>query len=319
MDGILYLSETAIRETGIGAVEVMEAIEAALQHPAPESARTAASTSLDGGTGTRFVAKAGCLAAPAFGAVKWFGLNPRNREAGLPDYDPLILLNEGRSGRPVAILAARWITGIRTAALSATAARRLAHAAAESVAFVGCGDQARHHLEILRKLFPLSRVSAFSRTSTSAQAFCAEACRAGLICEVAQSAREAVSDAAIVVTTVPQGSPMDFRLRGEWTRPGAFVAMVDRGFSWDPSSLAAFALALTDDVLLSGPGAPEHVVWSEGIAFDLADLLNGRLQSLGGADRTAFAFSGTALADVAAAVLIYERAVACGLGDRLRR
>jgi ornithine cyclodeaminase/alanine dehydrogenase len=261
------------------------------------------------------MAKASHLAEPAMSAVKWFATNPRNRSRGVLDYDPLILLNDSHTGHPIAILSARWITGIRTAALSSIAAQHLARPDAESIGFVGCGN----HLEVLRSLFPLRRVKAFSRSSASAQAFCDEVRRAGLTADPVGSARDAITDVDVVVTSVPPGSPLDPPLRGEWARSNAFVAMVDRGFSWDPSSLDAFSLALTDDVQLSGPGAPERIVWSEGLSSDLSDLLCGRLSQQKGAGRTALAFSGTALADVATAALVYGRAVTRGLGHQLPR
>ena len=319
MDGILYLSESDVRASGIGSADVMQAIETILRTRESGPENRPGSLAVGGASGARFVAKATRETSPDFAAVKWFGINPPNRRAGLSAFNPLILLNEGESGRPVAILAARWISGFRTAALSAMAARHLADPHAQSIGFVGCGDQARHHLEVLRALFPIRRIKAFSRTSESREAFCAEARRAGLGADPADDPQEAVSAVDLVVTAVPHDSSIEGTLRGDWVRPGAFVAMVDRGFSWDPSSLSAFSLALTDDVRLSGPGGPERIAWREGLPFDLSDLLSGRLPSRDRSARTAFAFSGTALADLAAAALVYERALALGLGERLPR
>jgi ornithine cyclodeaminase/alanine dehydrogenase-like protein (mu-crystallin family) len=319
MDGILYLSDASVRACGIGAADVVQAIASILRarKPGPES--RPGSLAIGGESGARFVAKAASETSFGFAAVKWFGISPHNRASGLPEYDPLILLNEQSFGRPAAILGARWISGLRTAALSAVAAQHLADPQTESIGFIGCGDQAHHHLDVLRAMFPIRRIKAFSRTSKSRETFCAQARSSGLSADPMDQPKDAVADVDLVVTAVPHGSSLEGTLKGEWVRPGAFVTMVDRGFSWDPSSLSAFSLALTDDVCLSGPGGPERTVWREGLSFDLADLLNGRLGPRDGAARTAFAFSGTALADLAAAVLVYERALALGLGDRLPR
>jgi ornithine cyclodeaminase/alanine dehydrogenase len=71
----------------------------------------------------------------------------------------------------------------------------------------------------------------------------------------------------------------------------------------------------TDDVAESGPGGSEKLNYAGAYAGDLADLVAGKIAGrLEPDERNALVFAGTGLADVAAAVAVYERAVSRGIG-----
>jgi ornithine cyclodeaminase/alanine dehydrogenase len=65
-------------------------------------------------------------------------LNPRNRERGLPDINAAVTLLDSDTGLPLAIIDGNWVTAVRTAGLSAVAAKRLARPDASIAAFIGC-------------------------------------------------------------------------------------------------------------------------------------------------------------------------------------
>ena len=97
-----------------------------------------------------------------------------------------MLLNDAATGMPVAILDARWITGVRTAAITAVAARRLARPESARIGFIACGLQARAHLAALKPHFPLATLRAYSCRLSTAQKFVEEARAQGLAAEVYQ-------------------------------------------------------------------------------------------------------------------------------------
>ena len=63
---------------------------------------------------------------PSFLAVKTVVLNPENTTNGLPQINGLVTMLYSVTGLPVAVLDGNWIAGVRTAALSALAAKYMA-------------------------------------------------------------------------------------------------------------------------------------------------------------------------------------------------
>ena len=57
-----------------------------------------------------------------------------------------------------------WITGVRTGAASAVAAKYLARPESRTIGIVACGLQGRTNLEAMASVFPLERAFAFDTT-----------------------------------------------------------------------------------------------------------------------------------------------------------
>jgi ornithine cyclodeaminase/alanine dehydrogenase len=219
---------------------------------------------------------------------------------------------------PVAILDGVVISAQRTAALTAVAARYMARKDASSVAFLACGSQARSHLEALKAEFPLQRIVAYSRRATTAKAFAGFAEERGLKAEVAADPNQAIGAVDMVVSSVPHAATGGALLDARRLAPGTFVSMVDLGYSWVASSFGALDRVFTDDIADSGPGGSEKLGYAGAYAGDLAGLVAGKVSGrLSPRERNAFVFAGSGLADVAAAVTVYERAVAKGIGRML--
>jgi ornithine cyclodeaminase/alanine dehydrogenase-like protein (mu-crystallin family) len=127
-------------------------------------------------------------------AVKSAILNPRTRARGLPDINAGVTLLDSDTGVPLAIIDGNWITAVRTAGLSAVAAKRLARRESSAPAFIGCGVQAHSHLPAFSVLFPLKEIRAFGRGAANRGALCeAAANKLGLSAVASNTAREAVS------------------------------------------------------------------------------------------------------------------------------
>ncbi len=150
---LLYLCDADVRAAGLGLAEVEAAVEAVFAAKAAGRAVMKPKLSLHADSGALFLASAGVLDAPAMSGVKWVGVVDA-AASGLPHIAGTVLLNDAGTGMPVAILDARWITGVRTAAITAVAARRLARPESARIGFVACGIQARAHLAALKKQAP---------------------------------------------------------------------------------------------------------------------------------------------------------------------
>ena len=131
---------------------------------------------------------------PQILAVKTLLLNPKNTQRGLKSIYALVTLLDSDTGLPLALLDGGWVTAVRTAGLSAVAAKRLAREDSTVAAFIGCGVQARSHLKAFADLFPLKEVHVFGRGVENQTAFSICAREMGLTAIVCETAQEALCD-----------------------------------------------------------------------------------------------------------------------------
>jgi ornithine cyclodeaminase/alanine dehydrogenase-like protein (mu-crystallin family) len=253
-------------------------------------------------------------------AVKWVGSFPGNRELGQPSISALLVLSAPSDGRPLAVMDGRWLTVRRTAACSALSARFLAPPGGRSLGVLGCGLQARAHVEAFREVLPLERVKAFDRHPDRATAFAEDIRREhGLQASAHAGVREVVEGMDVVLTAGAIAQLLDPPIAAGWLLPGGFACSVDYASPWSAGALGEMDLVCTDDRAQleagrrSGPLSrlpPEHA--------DLAELITGRKPGRTTEKQRTFACNlGLALADVVAASLVYRRAREAGLGTRL--
>jgi ornithine cyclodeaminase/alanine dehydrogenase-like protein (mu-crystallin family) len=311
---ILYLSNADIEACGLGPAEVEQAVEAMFAAKAEGRAAMKPKLALQRPEQALFLASPGVMDQPPYAGLKWVGV-AGNAERGLPHIAGLILLSDAMTGMPVSAMDARWVTGVRTAAITAVAARRLARPDSASIGFIACGLQARSHLAALRPLFPITEIRAYSRRRTTAEAFAEEARAEGLDARPVDSPRAALLGMDIVVTTTPVVPPIEPFLDAAWLSEGSFTSMVDLGRSWISDSLGRLDRVVTDDQAQAGT---EGLAYQKPYDGEVADLVVGRVAGRKSRDeRTALVFAGVGLADVAVAAAVYERAVEAGLGQRL--
>ena len=319
---IRYLARADIERLGLKASELADAIEQALlaMWAGELTSLPKSSAALkDGRLFQAIMAIGGEGAAPAFAATKVVGLSARNVERDLPHIGSVIVLLDGHSGQPVALMDGTWITAHRTAALTLVAARRWARPDAASIGFVGCGIQARAHLAALRDAFPIGIVRAFARTPASAEKFADEAAGLGLDAQAVPKPDEAIGHMDLVVTSVPAAADLSPFLEPRWLSPGSFAALADLGRSWIDQGFDAIDRIIVDDLQHTEPARHNRrLTPSKGEACDLAQLISNKASGRTNArQRAVFVFQGIAAADLAAATLVYLRAEKSGAGQML--
>jgi len=307
-DGIPYLSEETLARLGITTDEVIASIEAVIRGMEQKTAWSAPKAVILTEDGRYMMAALAAADSPSLLAVKTLVLNPRNPERNLPQINGLVTLLDSRTGLPVGLLDANWITAVRTAGLSATAARRMARPDASVAAFIGCGVQARSHLQAFADLFPLRHVRLFGRGRENIDRLARLAADLSLSATVCSSAEEAVTGADLIVSSVTYSTSLTPFLDAAWLEPGAFAAITDLGAPWLPQSLPAFDRIIIDD-LEQEAAMPNRLAPPELVTGDLSGLVLGRVAGRNGAtERNAFLFRGHALGDLALAMLAWQRA-----------
>ena len=246
--------------------------------------------------------------------------NPVSR--GLPTIQGVIILFDADCGRPLAVLDSIEITSVRTAAATAVAARHLARTDAGVVTICGCGEQGRSQLRALGAVRPLRKAFAFD-TSPDRAAQYAEEMRRELAIDVVAvedtSAATRRSDIIVTCTTARR-----WFLGRDDVPPGCFVAAVGADNpekqELEPALLAASTVVVDLLEQCAVMGDLHHAILAgamarESIHAELAEIVSGRKPGRRSAEEiTVFDSTGTALQDVAATSLVYQRAVAEGAG-----
>ena len=314
-DGIRHLSRRDVERLAVSAREIADRLETLLVAERAGDAWEAPKASVAPGDGRLALALLSAAREPSLSVLKTVGVSPGNTARGLPHIGGVIVVHDGESGMPVAILDAEHITAVRTAAISLVAARRLARADSRSIGFVGCGVQAASHLDALASELPVERIVAFSRRRESAEALCGRAAAAGVAGRVAGDAGDAIAGVDIVVSSIPDAPGFRPFLDAGRLFPGALAIGVDLGRSWIPGKLSAFDRVAVEDLRRH---AARPIVTTVPVDADLHSLIAEPRRS----DRTArvaFMFGGVGLGDLAAASICLERARECGVGVMLAR
>ena len=319
---IRYLSRADVEAAGVTMEAAIEAVEAGFLEKGSGRVEMPPKPGVHPGQGDNFI-HAMPASIPGLDAVgiKWVSGYPGNQALGLPYITGLIILNDPATGIPISVMDATWITGVRTAAASAVAARRLARPDSSVLAILACGVQGTAHVDALRAVLPgLTEVRAFDTNPARIEVFRGEVRRRhGIDVTVVADPEAAVRGADVIVTSGPILRTPHATIKAGWMAPGAFASAVDFDSYWDPAALHELDLFATDDVpQLEHFREIGYFADIPPIHADLGQLVAGtRPGRASDAQRTMACHLGLALDDIAVAPLVLRAAEARGLGSIL--
>jgi ornithine cyclodeaminase len=261
-----------------------------------------------------FGVKCGALDKGAIYGAKLGSYWPGNRDSGLPAHASSTLLLEAETGFPKALVAATYLTSLRTAAANGAAIRHLSRADSHSVGIVGAGHQAWFELQAAIAVRPIDRVRIWNRNMPEAERFAERVRRELGIQDVGASDLEsAVKTADIVVTVTAARQPLVLR---EWVQPGTHISAMGSdapGKQELDVSLVASARLFTDLVEQSvtlgefEAAIKESLIRQEDICA-LGAVIDGSARGrIERDDITIFDSSGIGLQDLAIGSLALER------------
>jgi ornithine cyclodeaminase len=254
--------------------------------------------------------------SPLFG-LKAICVFPGNAAIGKDAHQGGVILFDGTTGEPLALINASAITAIRTAAVSALATQLLAREDASDLAIIGAGVQARPHLSAINCVRQLKRIRIVSRSFESAQRFATEMQpQFPTLIEPVATVEAAVHGANIIVTATTSREPV---LQREWILPGAHINAIG---TYSPKARELDTQTVVDASLfvdrresaLNEAGdylipASEGVIGPEHIRADLGEVLIGvHAGRTSPEEITVFKSLGLALEDLAAAAHVYQKA-----------
>jgi len=165
----------------------------------------------------------GYIANPQWLGIKVISVYPENFGTSLGSHQGMVLMFDTRNGAPVAVLDARAITAIRTAAATAAATDVLAPADVHSLAIFGYGEQAHTHLDALLRVRSFEVIWVWGRNFERARQFAARCAGERGVRVVALAEARAAAQADVICTVTAASEPF---LRGAWLRPGQHLNLV---------------------------------------------------------------------------------------------
>ena len=165
------------------------------------------------------------MALPAWEAGEAIGIKlatifPDNPTHGRPSVQAVVMLFDGETGAPLALIDGTELTYRKTAADSALGARFLARHDARTLLMVGAGGMAPHLIAAHRAVRPtIERVLVWNRTLEKADRLVA----AGIADEVVADLEIAAREADVISTATMAKDPL---ICGEWLQPGTHVDCV---------------------------------------------------------------------------------------------
>ena len=261
------------------------------------------------------------LVMPAWLPGRYFGLKVvnvarGNAALGLPGVHATYQLFDANTGVPLALVDGGELTARRTAAASALAASRLARAGARRQLIVGAGRVGSLLAPAMAAVRGIDDVAVWSRDARSAERLAASLVAQGFAARAVTDLARAAGEADIVSCATLSEQPV---VRGEWLAPGAHLDLIG-GFTpamreADDAALAGAQVWVDTDEALAKAGDLVQPLASgalrrEDVRGALADLCARPAAAFARdpAARTVFKSVGTALEDLAAAILVYETA-----------
>lgn len=318
---LLYLSRADVVAAGLSMAEIVTAVETAFREKGEGRVEMPPKPGIHPGEADNFIhAMLAYIPALRSAGVKWVSGYPANQQRGLPYINGLLILNDPDTGLPLSVMDCTWITGVRTGAATAVAARCLARSESSTVGVLGCGVQGRTNVEALCVVLPVRRVMAYDASPGVAQRYAADiGARLGLDVTVVDTPRRAVAGCDVVVTAGPILKTPHATIKAGWLEAGAFASLVDYDSYWDRPALNEVDKFCTDD-------EPQLRYYQQAGYFqgipplyaEVGELVCGNKPGRQSAsERTMTANLGIALDDMAVAPLVYRRAVDKGIGTWL--
>lgn len=316
----LFLSQKDVVDAGMTMREAIEVVSEVLAEHGEKMIENPPKPGIHTRKDAFIHAMPGYLPRKRAAGMKWVAGYPGNPGLGLPSIMGVIVLNDVDTGEPIAIMDGTYITALRTAAVSALAARYLARADSGIIGAVGAGLQARYHLVALREVLPrLESVKVFDASPVAVERFVAEMSElVPFRIEPVSSVEYAIKGSDIVFTATGH---LDERLfKSVWVSPGC-LALPIHARGWDLESLHMDKLVVDDWEQFrttQGGAGGYYSPLPEAPYAELGEIVSGRKPGRENSEERIINFNfGMAVHDILMATRVYEKAKEKNMGQKL--
>lgn len=243
---MLYLSQEDILGLGIELGEVIALVEKGLYEHGKGRVENPPKPGIHSRSDSFIHAMPAYFEGLGIGGLKWVSGYPSNRALGLPQILGVMIVNDMETGVPLAVMDCRWITAVRTAAVTAVTAKFCARGDSEVLGVVGCGVQGRMNLLALKEVVPgLSRVKVFDINRAAMDRYRDDLSeKAGVDIEICGSVREVARGSDILLTATQRlEEPL---IQNEWFEPGCLGFGLEASRAWYGDAILGADKFITD-------------------------------------------------------------------------
>lgn len=178
--------------------------------------------------------------------LKWVSGYPENYRHDLPHIAGLQIMNDAETGMPLCVMDCRWITAVRTAAVSAITAKYCARKDARVLTILGAGVQGRFNAIMLKEVLPsLEKVLVFDKFEDAISSYIKEIPEViDIAAEKVSSLEDAVSGSDVVLTAGVEMPTIHFK----WLKEGMLGMGLEAGRAWYGDVITGVDKIITDDI-----------------------------------------------------------------------
>ena len=245
--------------------------------------------------------------------IKTVNIAAANAARGMPGLFSTYTLFDSQTGVPLASVDGNEITSRRTVAASALAASRLARPDSRKLLVVGTGRVGRLLPPAYQSCFPkLDEILVWARRPEQALTLAEHLIDDGFNAHAVPTLASAAAEADIISCATLATEPL---IHGAWLRPGNHLDLIGSFAPGmreaDDACFAGASIWVDTEEALSKSGDLMHplktgVITAADLRGTLVDLCRDGPGRKTAAERTVFKSVGTALEDLAAAILVYE-------------
>jgi len=249
-------------------------------------------------------------------ALKAVSVFPGNADRRLPTHQGVIALFDEESGSLLSVMDAEHITAMRTGGGAAVSVRVLARSDARTLAILGAGVQGHSHLATVPLARAFTSIRICSRDSDRAAALAAADPR----CVVVSGFEEAIRGADVVCCCTDTREPIT---RYEWFDAGTHVTSVGGTFGpeldADTVRLARIFVEWKGAAESPPPAGSHELQGRDGASItEVGEVLAGlKLGRQSEEEITVYKATGSGFEDAVVARIVYDAAVAAGVGTEV--
>jgi ornithine cyclodeaminase/alanine dehydrogenase len=243
---MLYLSQEDILDMGIPLKEIIPLVETGLREHGLGQVENPPKPGIHAKSDSFIHAMPAYYRKLGIGGIKWVSGYPSNRELGLPQILGVMITNDMETGVPTSIMDCRWITAVRTAAVSAVTAKFCASKGSSTLGVIGCGVQGRMTLGALEEIVPtLSKVKAYDINPDASKRYKADLEKeTGVEITPVKSVEEASKGSDLILTATQRLSkPL---VKNEWFKSGALGMGLEASRAWYGNAILKSDKFVTD-------------------------------------------------------------------------